>query len=441
MGLIKNIKAALFPPEDEPGRPPLWIGNLKEAKYVSLSGVEVPFLYLDLSMYVQIKSTVFSGVDGTGAYVQNNGVGITRYPTLMVLSGSDNDAQAKNAMIALTEPGDGTLYNPVVGPAVVGITGEIEQVNAFVTEANQTSIIVEFVETTGLLIDDLPAFSSGMQDYLDSASDTFNDTLSTIDKAEEVSAAQKVLGEISKIKKKLDLISGAVAKTQAEIDDTFDSINGAIDTLIKDPLMLARQVQNLIMTPAYEIGLIKDKLAAYKNMAADIFSIGDSPTPNTYDNTQRNDFAVDALIVSSAMAALTQTSYVASTSKTDGQEDAPQFKKEFVRAQQDLIDTRDSFIEWSDNTASALDITNNSGSSGEMNDIVSQVCAEITNKISVAKTEIKFTTSYARPAMSWCFELYGSVKPEMLIFFQQTNELGGDEIFIIPAGTEIVYYV
>lgn len=434
MGLLQNIKAALFPSEADPDGPPAWVDRLKDAKYSSLSGIEFQFPFLDLSTFIPIKSASFQSVDGNGAYIQHNGIGGMRFPMLMILSGADNDIDAKTALQALTEPGDGTLYHPVFGPVNVGITGEIEQINAFVTAANQTSFVVEFLETTGLLIDELPPYDSALQNYLDSAAQSFADTVKTLDKADEIGLANKVKDAIGKVKQMTTRVSAGVAATQSAVDDTFDSINNAIDTLVKDPLMLARQVQNLCLTPARELALIKDKLEAYKNLAADIFGLNPEPKPNTYDFEPLNNYAVDSLIVGTMAAGLSQLGY----------NNDFEYKKDLVFALDSASTTLDDYQEWADNGADVLGITNNSGDWIELANTVSISNAQILKQISKSRetlTEVKITTTYRRNTAAWCYELNGSIKPEVLTKFARENDLGGDEHFYIDAGRELVYYV
>lgn len=444
MGLISNIKSALAAAfaEQKPGDPPPWVGRLKEAKYV-IGQYEFPFIFLDLSFFVPIKSSVFQNVDGNGGYVQHNGLGPARYPMLMVFSGPDNDLQAQTALRALIEPGDATLYHPVVGPINVVPTGELEQINRFITEANQTSIAVEFVETSGLLIDEQPPFPSALDDFLSDAANSFSDVVSIVDKAEEISFGQKVLSAIGNVKKALDAVSSGIEKTQSEMDDIFDSISESIDVLVKSPLLLARQMQQLIMTPSREISLIKDKLSAYKNLAQSFFDSDPVPNANSYDNVPKNDFAVNALVIGTATAALTQSAWLAASSSDDSttEQGAVRYRKDFVAAQDDILSTSEDYIEWADLGAAELSATNNSGDWGSLKEIVGISVSTVTSQISVAKTEVRFTTTYDRAAMAWCYELYQSVKPDMLTYFQQTNDLGGDEILVIKSGRELVYYV
>lgn len=433
MGILSNIKAAIFPEEQDPNGPPPWVDRLKEAKYWSPSGVEFKFDYLDLEFAIPVKSASFGNVDGDGAYIQHNGFGGARYPMLMVISGENNDKNAQVALKALTEVGDATLYHPVVGPVNVVPSGEIQQFNKFVTEANQTSFAVTLLETTGLLIGDVQPYPSTLESYLADAADSFNDTVEIVDKAEEISFAQKLKESIGKIKSTLDRVSAGVEATQSELDDIYDSLNYAIDTLIGDPLLIARQVQNLVLTPAREQSLIKDKLEAYKDLAADIFG-GTTNPGNSYDNTGQNEFAVNALMARSLTSAMTQ---IAQNNK---QTDALQYKKDIVLAQEQINDTSEALIEWSDTSAASLGLTDDFGEWSSLEQVVSIATSDLIDQINLAKTEIKITTSHERPAAAWCFEFYQSIKPAIMIYFQQTNDLGGDEILIIPEGRELVYY-
>ena len=441
MGLISNIKAALFPPEQDPDSPPAWVGRLKDARYTSLSGASFVFLYLDLSAYLQLKTSVFGNVDGDGVYIQQNGIGGMRFPMLMVFNGSDNDTEAKEALAALIEPGVSTLSHPVFGDVQVCTTGEIQQINAFVTAANQTSLVVELMETTGLLIGNIPAFDSALDTYLDNAAQSFADTVNTIDVPEEVSLATKVKESIGEVKKVMDRLSNGVAATQAALDDTFDSINFAIDTLVKDPLMLARQIQRLALTPARELGLIKSKLKAYGDLASDIFGRSQKQDTVTYDNTGRNNFAVDALVLGSLIAGLSNIGENSTKDVPSGDTSGPPSRKELVAIYEKVQTSTEEYIEWADEQSSTLGITNNSSDWQDLNDASSISVSTIIDAIQNAQTEVKITTEYERATAAWCYEFYASIKNNVLWKFQRDNGFGGDELVTIKEGRELVYYV
>lgn len=434
MGLLQNIKTALFPSESDPDGPPAWVGRLKDAKYEPNIGQGFSFVFLDLSTFIPVKSAAFQSIDSNGVFMQHNGTGGMRFPMLMVLSGANNDIEARIALQALITKGYGTLYHPVFGPVTTCITGEIEQINAFVTAANQTSFVVEFIEATIPRESEEQNFSAALDSYLDSAAQSFADTVKTLDKADEIGLANKIKDSIGKVKQMTTRVSAGIAATQSAVDDTFDSINNAIDTLVKDPLMLARQVQNLCLTPARELALIKDKLEAYKNLAADIFGLNPEPKPNSYDFEPLNNYAVDSLIVGTMTAGLSQLGY----------NNDFEYKKDLILALDSASTTLDDYQEWADNGADVLGITNNSGDWIELANTVSISNAQILKQISKSRdtlTEVKITTTYRRNTAAWCYELNGSIKPDVLTKFARENDLGGDEHFYIDAGRELVYYV
>lgn len=426
MGLISNLKASLFPEATTPDSPPAWIGRLKESKYVSISGIESSFLYLDLTSFFPLKTSVFESVTGNGAYVQQNGIGGLRFPVAMVFTGSDNDEDAKTCIRALTDQGEGTLYHPVHGRTDVAPVGEIEQVNAFVTAANQTIVTVELVETTGLLIDNLPPFDSVLDSYLDNAADSFGEVVNIDDPADEVSFGNKVVSTLATVKQTLDRLSDGVAETQAEMDDTFDSINSGIDTLVKDPIMLAKQMRRLISTPARRTGLIKSKLEGYGAMARSLFI---TPKPNGYDYVAQNSFSTNRSVAGAAISSAAQSVYDAEF----------QTRSEYIAAAVELNALANEFSTWSDDSAVTLGVE--SGNDWQdLLDVVGQSSASLISASFSALTEFTVTTEYERAAADWCFELYGSVKNDKLWFFAETNNLGGDAIITIEAGRELVYY-
>lgn len=436
MSFLKDkLKGLLFPEPVAFGEPPPWVGRLQESKFVSLSGVDVPFVYLDLRALFPKKTAVFQSATGDGAYIQDNGLGGFRFPMMLMFTGGDHDVKANIAVQALLERGEGTLYHPIFGPITVIAGGEIEYVSNLVSEANQTSIIVEFFETTGLQIGNLPPFDSVLDFFEEASADSFAEKLDLTDPADEANFTDRVQKTVGNIKVALSNISTGISDAQANIDDTADSISRGIDTLVGDPLMLARQMQRLIASPARIGTNLRSKLDAYGNLARSIFGSGD-PKPTGYDFQAQNGFQLNVMTAANCLSSAAQAA--ADNDLTT--------KQELIDSAALLLQLADEFSTWKDGGFKAITddtiISADTGDGwGDLYDLIGMAASNLIAQSFASATEYKITTDYEAAAADWCFQFYKSVKNDVLWKFANSNNLGGDELLTIPYGRELVYYV
>ena len=70
-----------------------WQDRVKEAAYTSPGGTRTPFLYEDVRMSIEKKTTGFDFPDADGTLVQDLGHTGRRYPLRMFFSGDDYDLE------------------------------------------------------------------------------------------------------------------------------------------------------------------------------------------------------------------------------------------------------------------------------------------------------------------------------------------------------------
>jgi len=431
MGLLTKIKGSLFPSGFEAGGDPEWLKDLVPAEFISNSGVKIPFDYLDLTSHFPRKTSVFGSVTADGVYVQDNGNGGNRFPVMMILAGNNNHKQTRDALLAMTERGESTLQHPVWGLMLVQILGDIEVKTAFVTEAGQTVIGCEFVETTGLLVEETPAFPSVLAFFNDNSATSFAENLNVDDVADKANAIQKIKSTLGTVKGVLDGLTNGVESLQREIDDGFDSINSGMDILIGQPLQLAKEIQILAQLPAKNLALTKAKLEGYKNIAWEL--LADRPKPNGYDFTASNGNEINKLIASSAVASTAQVGELAEF----------ELKKDYTDAASDIDELTQGFIDYVDDSDAILDNPDNSTDGngwGELLDLSTIAQNNLITNSFEALNQLTITTEKEDAAINWCFRLYGTCKPEPFAFFCNSNDLSGDEISVISVYRELVYY-
>jgi hypothetical protein len=434
MSLLNKLKALVFPEPASPGDPPSWVDRLQDARFVSLSGIEIPFQYVDLSTFFVKKTAVFENVNADGVYVQDNGVGGVRFPMVCYFEGDRHDIEARAFMKAILERGEGTLYHPIFGAVVVIPVGEIENVSALVSAANQTTITVEFFETTGLQIGDLPPFDSLLDAFETDAAVEFGDKLNVTDVADEQNFINRFNRRINQVSDTLSSISSALSTQQGNIDDIGDSITRSIDVLVGQPLALARQTQLLIASPANIAAAATDKLKAYANLAREIFGL--LPTPTGYDFSAENGFHGDSLIAGGCVAyhAVAANDNDFTTSN------------EFIAAASGIGALLEEFSTWSDDAYTAIgEDTPETADTGDgwlqLQELGTAVISNLVTQSLSALRPIRITLDRERGTQELCYELYRTSKPAQLDFFASTNDFSGDEYFTLQEGREIVYFV
>lgn len=437
MSLIDKAKSAIIDyfTDPEPDGPPPWSTRLKKAQYQSPSGQKVSFQYVDLEESHEKKTSVFETATGNGTYVQDNGHTSGRFPMLCICAGPDYDQHAAAFMGALLEQGEGILTHPIHGSITVVPTGEISRADALATEAGQALISVSFFETTGVIIGGESSIPQLFDAYSAAAADGFADAVDLGDAADKANFITKALKVINKTKDVMRKVSEGQAKIQKSVENVGDSLNRGIDLVVGTPIMLARQTQILIGEPARIGQAARAKLDAYGNLAGTILTqtFGGTSHESTAD---RNNFHYLKLNSGAHVASMARVS------------EKPDFdtKAKFLNAASQLRELHKSLQAWQDDAYTAIaqptlmaSAVDSGDADGQLSELVGAALSALVRQSFSAKNEIRETLDGDRTPLDLCFQLYGTT--DLLDRFCNDNDFSGDELFLIPAGREIVYYV
>lgn len=412
----------------------------KKGKYKSPSGKISTFDFEDVESHIATKAAVFESVGGNGTYVQPNGITSGRFPMNCLFHGPKHKELADYFTGSCLETtGPGMLTHPSYSRDIFVVpVGEIARIDNFVTAANQTIISISFYETTGLQI----GAKKGLQQLFDSFSE-----LAAVDFAASIQL--KKPGELSAFKSRLRAImktittamkkaSGAVAKVNQGIEDAGDSINRGMDIMVGQPLALARQCQMMIGEPRRQNVLVTGKFDAYKNLAKDIFN-RTIAEPMRYSNDIANQFHMNRLITKSIVA----NSAMLYTNTSELKK-----RKEFLDTADAIKTLKSDLQEWNDANYAVLggeylttEATDMGGGDEELQDLVSAISGQLVAQSFSGLTEIKKELESDRTPLDLCFELYGTTEWSIFDQFVESNNLIGDEYFLIPKGRIIAQYV
>ena len=417
-----------------------WEDRIKPAAYTSPSGKRYKFDYEDVSKSWDKKTSSYNFADANGTYVQDLGRTGRRLPMKFFFWGENYDVAANNFENALAEKGSGILEHPVYGRINVVPFGTINRKDSIVSEGNQAVIECDLFETTNLIYpsaqgDPETAVAESITNFRDSASKQFSTALNISSKVKQALAKNAVIKALKAFKVGLQKVAAIQADVQKTFDAVFDSINDGMDTLIGAPLTLAFQTQIMIGAPARAFGLLADKLEAYGNLARSIFGkdkkggadVGRLPS---LDDSIENGFIIDHLFASSAVCSMAAAS-VSNVFST---------KKQVLEAAESILTINDELNTWNDLNTGTLEAIDTGGSYQALQRVIALVAGYLVEISFTLLQERRITLDRPRNFIELCAELYQETDAK-LDFFLQSNALTGSEIWEIPTGREIVYYV
>ncbi|MHC4648184.1 MAG: hypothetical protein ACYTBJ_22210, partial [Planctomycetota bacterium] len=311
------------------------------------------------------------------------------------------------------------------------------------------------------------------------SADQFASQLDTNSAAEEGGFLNTMNDLLDKTEDGLAKVAAVQDVVNNQFQDIVDSINRGIDVLIGQPLALAFQTKVMIQAPARALAAIKDRLAAYGNLASDIFGSSDAisepggvgaagPGPNAggigssqsggtagaaNDSQSPNKFHTRDLFAAtyvsgSVLSAVTTGVAGAFVTKAEALETAEEIQAQF-----------EALVVWRDENYES--ISGQKLPEAEAAEFIpspatvdlGQTYQTLQNAVALSlgylveasfdlKQEVRVTLDRDRTALDFVHEFYGRENLDSnLDFFIETNNLTGSEILELPRGKEVVYFV
>lgn len=402
-----------------------WDTRLRDAAYTAPGGDRLTFIYEDFAEHATRKTSAYTFADVDGTYIQDLGNAGRRYPIRIITAGPTHDTEADAWMAALSERGEGRLEHPRFGLKVVVPTGTIKRREDPLREGGQTTIEVEFFETLGTAYPTtIPDAASNATAIIEDAADTQAEAL---DAAGVLGSAAKRSEFLAEFNRNLDVIRDTLAEVAEPIDEVRrqfsaidQAINRGIDVIIRDPLTLAYQVQQLIRTPARILGTAKARVEAYANLTRQLIN----GTPTTRATLAARDTTITATI--------TATFEAANNTEYSRRIDAIEAAETIIVLIEDVGEFRSAAY----TQVGAVD-------SGRVWQEVQALGAVVAGKLVGASFELAtkeiYTTSSARTIIDLAYEIYGDVDGALDQIIDDNN-LPGGYIVEIPRGSNIIYY-
>ena len=417
-----------------------WEDRLRQAAYSSAQGTRIEFQYENVSLQFSKKTSAFDFPDADGTYVQDNGATSNRFPLRIFFWGDDHDRDAEIFEEILRTPGVGKLEHPFYGSREVVPFGAITRRDDLKTAANQSVFEVTFWETIGIIYpqpQDDPGSSllQTLRDYNDAIATQFSGEISLGDASEQAGFKAHYQNLLDTTREGLDAIANTNDFIENQFNSIYDSINTSIDVLVERPVTLAAQTVALIQSPARALDAIQARLRTYGQMLDTITGKSDDPNgQNIYQpgltTDESNDFHTDDLYASTYVSAKV-LSVINTTFET---------QTAAIEAADDILTSFAQLVTWRDDNYESLEQIDTGETYQQLQEAVA-VCAGFLVQISFTlRQERRIVLDRPRAFTELCGELYGQTD-EIYDFFIQTNDLAGDEYFVIPEGREVVYYV
>ena len=401
-----------------------WQDRIGPAAYTSPGGTRLTFQYEDVLRTVNKKTVAFPFPEADGSFIQDRGHEGRKYPVVAFFSGQNYDRQASAFESLLLERGRGRLEHPVYGAFPVVPFGAITRRDNLVSGANQAAVEVTFWEALEPVY---PAAQDDARTGVENDLDSFNDAAAgeLMPDLDEIGARTTFLGSVNDT---LDTIRTSVrtlSDTQSDALRRFnqinDSINGAIDTLIDQPLALAMQTLQLIQAPGRALESLQARLSAYRNLVG--MTVGTASDSNALQYSSLSGYGA----VSGSVVAVLATDF--------------ETQVEAIGAADELLGQFDTVVDWRESESNRLEVIDTGAGYQSALDLVASAGNYLIDVSFTLAQERAIVLDRERTIVDLCAQLYGDVTDERLNFLIRTNSLSGSDILELPRGRRILYYV
>jgi len=437
-----------------------WEDRIQEAAYTSPSGVRMTFKYENVSESINKRDTVREPTDYQGAVVQNFGVGALSYPLLAIFWGEDHDKEALEFTKILLEPGAGILEHPFYGRLENMVPlGPIRRRDDLKTAANQTIFEINFVQSSAF---QFPAAIVSVSDQIEFDLDAFyrdqaiafNAGINIESAREKIDLVDSVRAKLNNVKRFMGKIAATVSEIENEFNNAIELAQDSIDTLVGTPLALANQLINIIKLPARAASQITATLEAYQNLLQSTIADANGLFTPTVGNRINNQFYNADLFSATAMGGMLSASLAVAdaTREISGQslenfvaqepEEIPSFiSKSSIIDTINFLDSEFTTLnEWNEANRASLDLLDTGETYSFLKKSSNGVAGFLVGISFSARQERQIVLGNPRNFIELCAELYGFLDTAF-DFFILTNNINSDEMFELPRGRLIKYYV
>lgn len=395
-----------------------YLDRLRSAEYIAPSGAAFTLYFDSLGRSGGKKAAVHEFPQQDAPFVQDLGLTAQKVPLTCYFTGDDYDQTADAFWAALGERGPGTLRHPRFGDLSVLATSYSQQ-EGFVEGMGRAEFTVDFVvvperaafpasavslEATVAEVSEAAAAATGEAIAADFAPTTARD---------KVEAQEAILASVEETASWGQEIVAASAELATAFDKAVRDLENQIDELMDDPSGLATAYIRVCRLPAAGTGSILAKVSGYAGLIESALAFIPEAEPAE---------AMKAMILSGLTTGMIDATLIGTIKS----------RQEAVLIADTLTDTYRAALAGLESVDADVGVIEAlaDGSSGAARALLARSFTLATERRVVLATE--------RTPLDLVAEFYGGI--DRLDEFIETNGLGGDALFLIPAGREVVYY-
>ena len=400
-----------------------YLERLREAGYRSPSGAEFTFQFQELERSGSKKAPIHEFPQQDLPEVQDLGQAAVHFGIKAVFTGEDYDLTADDFWKALAEHGPATLKHPRWGDLrVLPVT--FAQAEGFVDGMRQAIFTIDFVR-----LGDIGYPTTVVQAESEIGAELEETGIEGIEVKPEnalATAASKksYTSFLTSFKSTMTAAISAIGDVREGFERLVNDFENTLDTLILDPITLAQSFIALVRAPARALTSISAKLQGY---ATAITNLKNTTLGIGIYYSEAASRAMQALGLMAGLAECTLTGTI--TTRTEA-----------VQAIEIIQDSIIDALEAIEQIEAASDTyTTPSEVLAIIRVIIAQTISMLLERSFDLKIERQIILDSDRTPLDLVYELYGDL--ENLDDFIDYNRLNGDEIFMIPRGRGVIYYV
>ncbi len=404
-----------------------YLERLREARYERPGGVVTTFEFRALDRSRDKKAAIHEPPEQNEAPVQDLGNAAERYPIEARITGPDYDLVADAFFDSLGEQGAGLLRHPRWGDIPV-LPLRVSQSEAFVEGMRMAAFQIDFVrvppiefivsqaQLAGQIESDLAAFEESGSEDIGIGIDP-----ETVAESERVKGT--VTDTLADFKANIEDVISDNEDLAAQFDAAVRDFENNLDTLILTPIVMAQSFISLARLPGRVVTSIKAKVDGYR---ASIATLG------TLALTTANGAAEAASKFMQFFAFLLGISESSLAGTINDREEAATLADDVRDALADVLGFLEADESETGYVAPQSSVT-------DLRALIASTSELLLGQSFSLPIERRLTLTEDRTPIDLVFELYSAL--DQLDDFIETNALQDDEIYLIPRGREVVYYV
>jgi hypothetical protein len=417
-----------------------YIERVRTARYRSPSGATFDLQFDTVERQGSKKAAIHELPQQDKSDVQDLGQSTEKIPLTVYFTGDDFDQQADAFYSALSERGPGTLQHPRYGDIPV-LPLAWAQSEDWVAGLGRAEFKIEFVRVSDNVV--FPITATSAVESVGSLADAgaIAATAAAVAEFDPISAADVSVvadGITEGLEAYAQFFADIIAEVeavQAEITGTINDVTSTIDTLIAAPAALFGTLANLAALPARVFTNVKNKIDAYASMIIAAANI----VPESYAQAVASIHSILCLFAGASVASTIGPIQSRSQAVT------------IADRMDDISQAVSGAIEQAEEVSFAVSAPNGPDGYRPSQAVIAQLtqAAEIARAAVLERAyslpaEHRTTIETERTPIDLVAEFYGDVIADFdakLEEFIRTNDLQGNELIVIPAGREVIYYV